>query len=181
MTDEKIGRILVLSDSHGDLTTMFDIISHWEAKIDAIFFTGDGAEEFVEAAFMFEKLPFYAVTGNNDFNVAPNSRVRFPLEQNVEIAGHNIYLTHGHIAPYSGVKIEVLKRAKATNATIALYGHLHIPEVYIEDNIWRFNPGSIAYPRGNSQPSYLILKISDNYLEYDFFNAKSHQKIEDVF
>lgn len=171
--------ILVMSDSHGDVATMIDIISYWEAEIDVVIFAGDGAEDLLEAAFIFENISFYAVTGNNDRMIAPNSRVRFPLEQVIEIFGRKLYLMHGHIVPYAGVKAEVLRRAKAANASIALYGHLHISEIYIEDNMWRFNPGSIAYPRGQSEPSYLILKISEgDYLQYQFFHAKSHQKIE---
>ncbi|UNM97437.1 YfcE family phosphodiesterase [Ignatzschineria rhizosphaerae] len=173
---ETQGKVLVLSDSHGDVETMLDIIGHWENELDAVIFTGDGAEDLVEAAFIFKDLSFYAVTGNNDRMQAPNSRVNFPLENELVLFGRKIYVTHGHIATYALVKQEVLRRALLAEASIALYGHLHIPEVYIEDNIARFNSGSIAYPRGSSDPSYLILDISAHYLGYQFFHAKSHQK-----
>ncbi len=172
------GQILVLSDSHGDIETMIDIIAFWEDSVDVVLFMGDGAEEFLEVAYMFEALQFFAVTGNNDRAIAPNSRVNFPLEQQLTIFDHHLYLTHGHIASYPLVKDEVLTRAKKADASIVLYGHLHLPEVYIEENIARFNPGSIAFPRGNFAPSYLLLTIGQDYLEYQFFNAKSHQKIE---
>jgi|SRR5699024_2915181 len=176
--DQKGGKILILSDSHGDVTTLIDIVAFWQKAIDVVLFLGDGAEELLEVAYIFVELPFFAVTGNNDAVIAPNSRVNFPLEQTLTLFGHRFYLTHGHIAPYAAVKVEVLTRAKKASASVALYGHLHIPEVYIDDNMRRFNPGSITYPRGNSEPSYLILTINQDYLEYQFFNAKSHQKIE---
>lgn len=172
------GVILVLSDSHGDVATMIDIIAHWEKEIDAVVFTGDGAEDLIEAAYIFDQLPFFAVKGNNDFNLSSQAKVSFPLEQTISLLGQKIYLTHGHIAHYSAVRATVLERAKEAGATIALYGHLHIPEVYSEDNIFRFNPGSIAYPRGQSLPSYLILKVAADDCDFTFFHAKSHQKIE---
>ena len=178
---EAQGTILVLSDSHGDVATMIDIIAHWEKTLDAVIFTGDGAEDLVEAAYIFDQIPFYAVTGNNDFNISSQTKVTFPLEQMLTLWGQKIYMTHGHIAPYKSVKAEVLTRAKKADATIALYGHLHMPEVYSEDNIFRFNPGSIAYPRGQSMPSYLILKIAADYRGFEFFHAKSHQKLDISF
>ena len=90
--------LLVLSDSHGDLASVIDIITRWENRISAVLFLGDGAEELLEAAYIFPDLPFYGVTGNNDPHIAPNNRLNFPLENVVEIAGRRIYLTHGHIA-----------------------------------------------------------------------------------
>lgn len=151
--------LLILSDSHGDLTSVVDIISRWENRVSAILFLGDGAEELLEAAYIFPDLPFYGVTGNNDPHITPNNRLNFPLENVVEIAGRRIYLTHGHIASYREVESAVIKRAKMHHADIALHGHLHIPAAKEIEGIQLFSPDAIRYPRGGSQRGYLLLKI----------------------
>ena len=56
--------LLVLSDSHGDLSSVVDIITRWEKHISAVLFLGDGAEELLEAAYIFPDLPFYPSAGN---------------------------------------------------------------------------------------------------------------------
>lgn len=175
------GTLLLLSDSHGDSATMIKIIHHRDQEIDAVLFTGDGANELLESAYIFDHLPFYAVIGNNDHLGAPSAKVQFPLEQTIELFGWKIYLTHGHIVNYRDVKKEVLQRAKRAGASIALYGHLHLPEAYREDHIYRLNAGSMAYPRGGSEPSYVILRLFKDHCIADFFHAKSHEKIARFF
>ena len=165
--------LLVLSDSHGDLSSVVDIITRWEDRISAVLFLGDGAEELLEAAYIFPDLPFYGVSGNNDPHIAPNSRLNFPLENVVEIAGRRIYLTHGHIASYREVEATVIKRAKINHADIALHGHLHIPAAKEIEGIQLFSPGAIRYPRGGSQRGYLLLKVdAERRVEEYFFTLR---------
>lgn len=163
--------LLVLSDSHGDLTSVIDIITRWEKYISAVFFLGDGAEELLEAAYIFPDLPFYGVTGNNDPQIAPNSRLNFPLENVVEIAGKRIYFTHGHIASYKAVVASVIKRAKEHHADIALHGHLHIPAEKEIEGIQLFSPGAIRYPRGGSKRGYLLLKLDKDCSAEGYFST----------
>lgn len=171
---EASAKVLVLSDSHGDVNQVIEIVAHWEADISAVIFLGDGAADITEAAFIFTDLDFYAVTGNNDFSLIPNSRVQFPLENVITISGITIYMTHGHITHYKNVQAEVFKRAKSHKATIGLYGHLHVPAVEIQESVTIFNPGSIRYPRGESKCCYLILELDKEGFSYQFYDAKKH-------
>lgn len=171
---EALAKVLVLSDSHGDVNQVIEIIAHWQADISAVIFLGDGAADITEAAFIFTDLDFYAVAGNNDFSLIPNSRVQFPLENVITISGITIYMTHGHITHYKNVQAEVFKRAKSHKATIGLYGHLHVPAVEIQESVTIFNPGSIRYPRGESESCYLILELDKEGFSYQFYDAKKH-------
>ncbi len=171
---EASGKVLVLSDSHGDVNQMIEIIAHWEADISAVIFLGDGAADITEAAFIFTDLDFYAVTGNNDFSLIPNSRVQFPLENVITISGITIYMTHGHITHYKNVQAEVFQRAKSHKATIGLYGHLHVPAVEMQESVTIFNPGSIRYPREGSKSGYLILELDKEEIGYQFYEAQTH-------
>lgn len=176
-TDKAAINILVLSDSHGDVNSVLKTIDHHLAEIDCVLFLGDGAEEIAEAAEIFSTLPFYGVTGNNDYPLPKQALVTFPLERLVSILGVNIYMTHGHLAPYSAVKNWMIKRAGELNADIALYGHLHIPDHEIQADIVRMNPGSLAYPRGGSLASYLIINITENDFTTLFYSTNSNDEI----
>ncbi|MBQ3253069.1 MAG: phosphodiesterase [Acholeplasmatales bacterium] len=61
------------------------------------------------------------------------------------INGINAHLEHGHhLDSYKG------------NPDIILYGHTHIPECTIKENIIYINPGSITIPKNGSKRGYAI-------------------------
>lgn len=163
-SDQETMKILVLSDSHGDGDTLLRIVEAHQAEIDGLIFLGDGAEEIVELSYIYPDLPIYSVTGNND-RIQRGGRVSFPLERVVEIMGRRIYLTHGHITDYHDVAEVVIARARSESASIALHGHLHIPNRLDIDDVVLLSPGSIRYPRGGSESSYMIITISDTQLD----------------
>ncbi len=167
---------LILSDSHGDYDGLIEIIYHHQKNIAGVIFLGDGAEEVIEASFIFPEIPLYAVTGNNDIPAA-NRQVRFPLERIMEIGKEKIYLTHGHIAGYDSVATEVVRRAKESGAKIALHGHLHVPCSKIIDGVHLISPGSIRYPRGGSEKSYAILSLNGGNGDLSFYHAVTHQEL----
>lgn len=149
---------LIFSDSHGALDSVLEVVERCISEIDGILFLGDGAEELVELSYLYPNLKYYGVTGNNDYREQGNG-ICFPLEELIEIKNVKIYLTHGHIAPYSQVQNSVRERAKSQGAAIAFYGHLHRPYYENREGLLLASPGSIAYPRGGSEPSYLLLTI----------------------
>ncbi|MGN1033663.1 MAG: metallophosphoesterase family protein, partial [Intestinibacter sp.] len=55
-----------------------------------------------------------------------------------------------------------LRIAKNNNIDFVVYGHTHIPEYKIIDNITFINPGSTTYPRGGSDRSFGILTLDDD-------------------
>ncbi len=126
-------RILVASDSHGDVLKLRKAVEQ-QPSAEIMFFLGDGLQDFTFANI---NLPVIKVRGNCDFNstVAENF-----VE---EIQGKKIYATHGYI---ENVKydLECLeKKAQENGAHIALYGHTHNPVTKYVDGIWYINPGSI--------------------------------------
>jgi len=63
----------------------------------------------------------------------------------LNINGFNVHLEHGHhLDEYKG------------NCDIVLYGHTHIPDNTIKNNIRYYNPGSITIPKNNTKRSYAI-------------------------
>ena len=56
----------------------------------------------------------------------------------------------------------LLKLAKNNHIDIVVYGHTHIPVYKTIDNVTFINPGSLTYPRGESDKSFGILTIDDD-------------------
>lgn len=141
-------RLLVMSDSHGRKNMLLDAME-FHPEADAVIFLGDGERdiEFVENYFPDKKI--YAVCGNCDFN---SELPPFLLEK---FGGKTVYAAHGH---YESVKysLAILKeKARNCAASIALYGHTHVPDTTYDDGILFVNPGSIAVGK------YAMIDITD--------------------
>lgn len=167
---EKV-RVLVLSDSHGDVDGIIAIITRHIAEIDLVLFLGDGASDLIEVSYIFPELSFFAVVGNNDFEVNNVAQLKFPLEHLVCINDVKIYMTHGHIAHYKDVPEVVRKRALKQGAHVSLYGHLHIPIIDRKGTHLQLNPGSIRYPRAGNDATYALLDIDKIDVNAMFLNV----------
>lgn len=148
-------RILVVSDTHGDLTHLDDLLSE-DDSFDLLIHCGDicGDEERVRRMVQFA---FLGVAGNMDFSGM------FPRDRLIDAAGKKIFVSHGH---RHGVYFDTEtlgEEAIAEGADIALYGHTHVPEIHEQDGIWIMNPGSLSYPRqANRRPSYGVIEIGED-------------------
>lgn len=160
--------VLVLSDSHGDLTALAAVL-RWAAHnplgdtggrktLSAAVFLGDGGED-IEAAETGRlsswgesfTAPWYRVRGNGDFDPAiPNSLV-------LETAGRTLFLTHGNRYGLESGRRNLAAAAKASGAEAALFGHTHIPFCGEEQGLFLLNPGSIGRPRSRIGPSFAVL------------------------
>lgn len=145
-------KILVVSDSHGfegNLRKTIDRV----APIDMLIHLGDfeSGEERIKKMVSCE---IHMVPGNND--CAPH----LDKDKVINIAGHRIFLTHGHkYGVYYGL-YGLYDKAKDNNCDVVLYGHTHIPKINYMDDIAFINPGSISLPRQNyTQPTFLIIEI----------------------
>ena len=124
-----------------------------------MFFLGDGLSDM--EAFIGEKNRAYlAVRGNCDSSAIFGGGFVKSLDS-INILGHRIVFTHGHLY---GVKygLDGVKRLAADiGADIVLFGHTHEPlEKYIpaeKGGFYLFNPGSV----GGFKPSYGIINITD--------------------
>lgn len=148
-------KILIVSDTHKSHRNLEKIIERTD-NIDMLIHLGDteGGEDYIRALV---DCPAHIVSGNNDFFSD------LPREEEFEVRGKHIFITHGH-AYYVSMNEEYLKKeAKQRGADIVMYGHTHKPACSDNDGLITLNPGSIAYPRQlGRKPSYMIMEIDEN-------------------
>lgn len=97
--------------------------------------------------------PVVAVHGNDD---TPAAQQELPYQLVVAVAGVRILLWHGHYADpgeeHASRRNEELlpklawiaARARRAGATVAVFGHWHIPLVYRDGDVLLVNPGALA-------------------------------------
>lgn len=149
-------KILVMSDTHGWDENAAEAVKR-EAPFDALIHAGDiqeGEGEFRSCIGLGNDIPAYIVEGNCD-------RAGFLAEQVIEIAGHRIFLTHGHEYYVSFGRGDLLAAAREQQCDIAVYGHTHKPDLDESDpSVLILNPGSLTFPRQRGKrPSYMVLDL----------------------
>lgn len=94
-----------------------------------------------------------AVRGNCDFE-EDQALLDFPMMADhllVEVNGLCLYAAHGHLWPESA-------RPDMEKASVIVYGHTHIPERGRHEDRLTVNPGSAAFPRGESVRGYVVVR-----------------------
>ncbi len=173
-------RLLVLSDSHGDLEVVIDIILHFGRDADALVYCGDGFcdliayfEEAWEDEKMQSALPpvIIPVRGNGDSEVYPfklnndeeddKSFFNFSLSTKVtcDIAGRGIFVTHGdHYRVDMGTDT-LLAAAHAVDSDMVFFGHTHKTHWEETGGTLILNPGSCSASRSPLPPSFSIVSF----------------------
>ncbi len=152
-------RILVFSDTHGDISKAEKIIGSIDG-VTGIIHLGD----ILRDAYAIEKnhpdIPLYYISGNNDSFSGVDS------EKIIAVGGIKIFITHGHkyISLFSG-NDRLIYKGLELGCDIVLYGHTHSSFYKKENGMIIANPGSLAYPRG-SGASYGIIEIEDGKAYY---------------
>lgn len=147
-------KIIVVSDNHGDYTSLLKIR---EAHSDADLFVhcGDALcdEEFLEG--------YLSVNGNNDYSLD------FPYERIIDIEGFKTLVLHGH--PYLSFygKQRLIDHAYAKGCSLVLFGHTHVFEWDIVNQVHFINPGSLSHNRDGTLPSYAIIEIENGILSVE--------------
>lgn len=137
-------KILVFSDSHGELSHMREAIRR--EKPDQIFHLGDYDRDAEDLEREFPTIPIAGVRGNCDYwSDSPVTRL-------IRLGGHRFFLCHGHTL---GVKTSYMRASYAAmeqKADFLLCGHTHEPfHGETEDSrLTILNPGSCGF----SYPSY---------------------------
>lgn len=128
-------KILVLSDSHGDVGTMLEIAEREHPN--EIFHLGDCVRDAESLSFACPETPVIMVPGNCDGWTGMSERLL--LERN----GVRILLAHGHRWHVKSGVGGALADARMCGADILLYGHTHQAVCCTEeDGLWRMNPGT---------------------------------------
>ncbi len=148
-------KVLIVSDTHGRHENLVRVLRA-EEPVDMLIHCGDteGAEDWIRARTQCLSVPI--VRGNNDFFS------RLPSELELDIAGHHVFITHGHGYGVSMGTERLEEEARYRKAEIVMFGHTHKPCLIKDDDLWVVNPGSLSYPRQEGhRPTYLLMEIEE--------------------
>ena len=150
---------LVISDSHRNRINIDKAYDRC-GPLDAIFFLGDGTDDFDDSD-RFRGTPLFCVRGNCDTDEG------IPLERTVTFEGYKIMLSHGYLYGIESTYFDKAAiRAAAVGADILLLGHTHFPlEKYLPEGtkigemtltkpLRVFNPGSVGKLRADTGFKY---------------------------
>lgn len=157
-----MNKYIVISDSHGD----DQILTECMNRYPDIMMLHCGDSELSDQHPIFQHLQ--GVAGNCDFE----SDVK-PSERLIVHHGDRIFMTHGHRYQVKQSPLALSMAAQEKGATIALFGHSHVP--YVDYNAERdlllLNPGSITLPRIFPQVrTYVLLETSDDEYRVHWYN-----------
>lgn len=148
-------RILVISDTHRNLSNVYRVINAIEDKIDAVIHCGDVVEDVSALKARYSKLKIYNVRGNCDYGSSVANEDVFVL------GGKKFFVTHGDMYGVNWSIDRLCYKGAEIGADVCLYGHTHIPIIENYQGIVIMNPGSLSSPRGGSKYSYGIINIED--------------------
>ena len=134
-------KILVFSDSHRALGTMYDAIER--LRPDAVIHLGDHLEDAESMESVFSGVDFYHVPGNCDFFTSA------PPSLTISLDGVRIFLTHGHLFGVKSGLTRLTLKARRVGAQLALFGHTHRALLEEQDGLWLMNPGACGAGRSD--------------------------------
>lgn len=146
-------KILVLSDSHGNLTNMEQAVERTSPNL--IVHLGDCWRDGERLHEHFPEIPLEQVPGNCDF------RLGEPAEKLLILRDKRILICHGHTY---GVKQSLLNAgyaAEEQTLDLFLFGHTHRPLVDMRGRTLFLNPGSIG---DYAHPFYGVVTIENGRL-----------------
>lgn len=143
-------RILVVSDTHGNLATLMHAVNAQPAA-EIIVHCGDGEQQQQFLKDNFKDKMVVGVRGNCDWNSF------FPATETLNVCGKKFFVTHGHLYDVKTGLYRIVSEAREKKADILLYGHTHIPLSTYEDGLYILNPGSCS----GYMASYGYVDITD--------------------
>lgn len=163
-------KALIVSDNHGDLESLKELMAIYKDEVDLWLHCGDS--EFMASDSIWEQ--FKTVRGNMDSGYA------LPLDQLVDFGKEKLLVVHGHNHRVGFTLDPVKKLAIENDADIVFYGHTHIAKIDKIDEMYFINPGSIVQPRGELRVgSYAIYEKNENG-RYIHFYDWNHNEISDL-
>ena len=145
-------RILVVSDSHGKNWFLREAVQK-EQPFDMLIHCGDVEGNIYSILGTDTPYEIHAVRGNCDYS-------GYSDELLLNVCGHRIFVTHGHIYRVRYDNATILREAAKRSADIVCFGHSHIPEIEYSHGRLLLNPGSIAEPRQiGRKHTYAVLTV----------------------
>lgn len=149
-----MNKLLVFSDSHGDVSTMKKVIAK-NPDIKEIVHLGDFANDLLLIEEIREK-NVHLVMGNCDID-KDNPKIQI-----IKIYNKTILCVHRYNQKDQDNSESLLALATEYKADIMLYGHTHVCSIVKKDDIVLINPGSIGNLKEYKYvKSYALLEFSD--------------------
>lgn len=143
-------RILVVSDTHGDLRTLMKAVNA-QPSAEIIVHCGDGDEQVQYLKDTIKDKMIVGVRGNCDWCSS------LPSKEIISVCGKRIFITHGHLYNAKVGLYNIMCAAREEKADILLFGHTHNAMTYYEDGLYVMNPGSCS----GYMASYGYIDITD--------------------
>lgn len=126
-------------------------------KADMILHLGDHNTDAEVIAAEFPELSVHYVAGNCDTNAS-----RADLEHTLDILGHKIIMTHGHLYDVKSGLDKLIAMGQREKADVLLFGHTHIPYYKMHGAMHVCNPGSIS---NVGKMSFATIQIEENMIK----------------
>ena len=133
-------RILILSDSHGNIQKMKQAVERTQP--DQIIHLGDHFRDGEALKESYPLLPVARIIGNYDLY---DFSARGGKDQLLlTLDGHRVMLCHGHRYHVKSSLLSMSYAAREAEAELCLFGHTHIPHLEKLESLTLLNPGSIG-------------------------------------
>lgn len=130
-------KILLLSDTHGDIRTLSKALEKFGRNADIIVHCGDGTRG--DAQFIIDNCKHcmvLCVKGNCDFGTMMKD-IEF-----LNICNHKIMITHSHLFNSKMGLANLSYKAEENDCDMVFFGHTHIPTDETLGNVRLINPGT---------------------------------------
>lgn len=134
-------KILVLSDSHGQMSLMEQAVR--AEKPDEVFHLGDHIRDAEQLERIFPGIPITRVVGNCDYFSNGVETIQCYRQ------GTSIFATHGHRYQVKFGYLRVEYAAREAGAQVVLFGHTHEPYCRQYGGLWLLNPGTCGGKNGS--------------------------------
>ena len=147
-------KLLVLSDSHGNLSHMEEAVLRVRPRM--ILHLGDCWRDGEKLHDLFPDIPFHQVPGNCDYRPAePAARLLF-------LEDERVLMCHGHTYGVKQTLLNAGYAAEEQNLDLFLFGHTHRPLVDMRGKTLFLNPGSIG---DHFRPFYGVVTLENGRLD----------------
>ena len=163
-------QILVISDSHGKIEPVRNLLERYSRNVEMVIHLGDNANDLLQFQSAYPTLNMVAVAGNCDsYTDAPRELI---LTLGVPHK-RRVLLLHGHSKNVKTNLNRLMYYSQEKEVDVCLFGHTHAPvitshgpffvDLYSDNprrqNCLIMNPGSVGEPRMMSNASYGLLSI----------------------
>jgi uncharacterized protein len=148
-------KVCVMSDSHGNRSRILEVLKR--ESPDLVIHAGDFADDILDTSKQSTaNMRVFAVAGNCD---TPGTAAE---EQTTAFGDVRLWITHGHRYNVKQGYLNLVLKAQENGANIVVFGHSHVPSLFVEAGKLFLNPGSLSQPRGYSTPTYAVFEWAED-------------------